>query len=511
MTTEHRDALKVSGIRKSYVEGVPVLDGVDLTVAAATITALVGANGSGKSTLVKILSGYHEADAGEVEIRGELVSEITPELLRTSGVRFVHQDSTIVPGISVLENLSVGGYETSGGRIRWRRERRRIRALLAEWAIEAEPDADVTTLSAAANAKLAVLKAIRMRPGDEPVHAIVLDEPTAALGPDDADELLTWLRMIATEQGVGILFISHRIEELLAYADRVVVLRGGRIVADAAARDLDADALVEHIVGAALETYYPDRPAFTDAPTVLAVVGARGGGVKSLDLEVAAGETVGITGLPGSGFEDVPLVLVDPRMATGGTLAIDGAVVRLERDQVSARTRLGLALVPADRKRTALAMDLSVRENVMLPLLARFRRAGWHRLTAERREAQALIERFRVAPASTAATVRRLSGGNQQKVVLAKWLSARPKVLVVHEPTQAVDVGAKAEIFGVLADVAADGVATVIVSVEHEDLAHLCDRVLVMDRGRVVAELRRSEGMTGASITAATLVSSAGG
>src|SRR5690606_21764897 len=188
-----------------------------------------------------------------VEIRGRTVRDITPELLRAAGVRFVHQDPTIVAGLSVLENLSVGGYETSAGRIRWRRERMRVRSLLHGWDMRIDPQADAGPLTAAEIAKLAMLKAIRMRPGDEPVHAVVLDEPTAALGPDDAAELLSWLRMTAQKRDVGVLFISHRIEEILEYADRVAVLRNGRIVADIATEGLGEDALVEHIVGRSLD------------------------------------------------------------------------------------------------------------------------------------------------------------------------------------------------------------------------------------------------------------------
>lgn len=377
-----------------------------------------------------------------------------------------------------------------------------MQELLDEWDLKISPDVDAGSLTAATVAKLGMLKAIRMRPGDEPVHVVVLDEPTAALGREDATELLTWLREMAERRGVGVLFISHRVEEILTYADRVAVLRGGRIVADVPVDGLEADELVAHIVGRSLDAYYPDRDARIGGPR-LVVDGASGGGIKELSFAVRAGETVGITGAPGSGFEDVPLLLVDPEIATGGTFAVDGDVRPLVRTPIAQRSALGVVLVPSERKHRALAVDLSVRENIALPRLRAFRRRGLHRLNRERRDAELLVRRFGVSPASSAPAASRLSGGNQQKVVLAKWLSTEPKVLIVHEPTQAVDIGAKAEIFQVLAETAQRDVATVIVSVEHEDLARLCDRVLVVRAGRVVAELA-GRALTGERIAAAT-------
>jgi ribose transport system ATP-binding protein len=431
------------------------------------------------------------------------VQDITPELLRRAGVRFVHQESTIVPGITVLENLAVGGYATRRGSIRWRHELERTRALLAEWDLQISPHADAGSLSSAELAKLGMLKAILVREGEEPVHAIVLDEPTAALGPDDAEELLTWLRTAARRRDVGVLFISHRIEEILGFADRVCVLRGGRIVADLATNDLSHDVLVSHIVGRALDSYYPDRAAQPGAVR-LRVDGATGGRVRDLSFVVHAGETIGITGRPDSGFDDVPLLLVDPRAAVAGSISVDGTTVPLPHTPIPRRADLGIALVPDERKRRALAGELSVRENIALPRLRAFRRGLAHRLRAERSDAEALVRRFGIAPATSTPAANRLSGGNQQKVVLAKWLSTAPAVLIVHEPTQAVDVGAKAEIFRVLADTAADQVAVVIVSVEPEDLARLCDRVLVLRAGIVCDELQGAD-LSADRIAAATL------
>jgi len=308
------------------------------------------------------------------------------------------------------------------------------------------------------------------------------------LGRDDAAEMLGWVRELARGRDVGVLLIGHRLEEILATADRVAVLRNGRIVADTPVTQLDHDRLVEQIVGRAIDAYYPERGTETGQP-VLQVTDLRGAAVRGISFSVAAGELLGITGLPGSGFEDVPYLLMDPQSGARGELVLAGREIRVATTPVRTRVQAGLALVPADRKRRGLATSVSVTGNVGLPHLRRFRRWAGLSARAEHRLASGVVHDYAVSPADPGAVTGNLSGGNQQKLVIGKWMSTRPRVLVVHEPTQAVDVGAKAEIFRLLADAAADGMAAVVVSVEYDDLAHLCDRVLVVGAGRIVAEL----------------------
>ncbi|MBO9524156.1 MAG: sugar ABC transporter ATP-binding protein [Nocardioidaceae bacterium] len=485
-------------VRKSYVAGVPVLQGVDLDVRAGEVTALVGANGSGKSTLVKILSGYHEPDPGSEVRFGERSMEgrIHPGQARAAGVRFVHQDTRMVAGMSVLENLLAERLATGSlRRLDWPAERRRAQAFLDEHGIGVDVRADAGSLSLADAAKISIARAAGPE-SDPSLRALILDEPTAALGREDAGSMLGWVRDLARGRNVGVLLIGHRLEEILATADRVAVLRSGRIVADTPVTELDHDRLVEQIVGRAIESYYPDRAeegSAADAAPVLVVESLRGGAVRDLSFTVAAGEILGVTGLPGSGFEDVPYLLMDPRLGARGALTVAGRPISPGATPVRARVQAGLALVPADRKRRALATTVSVRANVAIPHLRRFR--SWGRLSAraEQRLASGVVRDYAVSPANPDVTAGNLSGGNQQKVVIGKWMSTRPRVLVVHEPTQAVDIGAKAEIFRLLAYAAADGMAAVVVSVEYEDLAHLCDRVLVVGDGRVVAELAGDE------------------
>lgn len=482
--------IELRDVRKSYVPGVPVLRGVDLDVRAGEVTALVGANGSGKSTLVKILSGYHEPDRGSRIRFGDEVLDghVHPGRARAAGVRFVHQDSRMVAGLSVLENLLVERLGTGSlSRLDWAAERRRAQEFLDEHGIGVDVRVDAGTVSLADAAKIAIARAAGPE-SDTGLRALILDEPTAALGRDDAAEMLEWARALARGRGVGVLLIGHRLEEILATADRVAVLRNGRIVADTAVADLDHDRLVEQIVGRAIDAYYPERDGVTGA-AVLDVRDLEGGALRGLSFSVAAGEVLGITGLPGSGFEDVPYLLMDPRSGARGDVTVAGTEIRLDRTPVRRRVQAGLALVPADRKRRAIATSVSVTGNVGLPHLRTFRRWPGLSVRAEHALADDVVRAYAVSPADAGAITGNLSGGNQQKVVIGKWMSTRPRVLVVHEPTQAVDVGAKAEIFKLLADAAADGMAAVVVSVEYDDLAHLCDRVLVIGGGRVVAEL----------------------
>jgi ribose transport system ATP-binding protein len=484
-------AIRLRGVVKTYVTGIPVLSGVDLDVRHGMVTALVGANGCGKSTLVKILSGYHAPDKGsQIWIDGQLVDgHISPEAARAAGLRFVHQDATLVHGLSVLDNMLVGNYRTGFARhIRWADERASVQAELDRWHIDVDVRDDPRDLPLATVAKLAVVRAMRTT-GDEHLSGLVLDEPTAALGRDDAREMLTWTRELAARENVGVLLIGHRIEEILSAADTVAVLRSGRIVAEEATADLTRESLVQQIVGRPVDSFYPDRSGTVSDAAALEVTHLRGRGVADLSFSLARGEVLGVTGLPGSGFEDVPYLLMDPASGAQGQVRLAGEDLDPHRTSIATRVARGMALVPDDRKRRAIATDLSLRENLSLPRLRRFVRRGLLRRGEEAAEADRLIGEFGVKAAGSRVAASSLSGGNQQKVVLAKWMSTDPSVLVVHEPTHGVDVGAKADIFQLIASSAAAGMSTVIVSVECEDLAHLCDRVLVLGDGHVATEL----------------------
>jgi ribose transport system ATP-binding protein len=494
--------IDLRGVYKCYIPGVPVLQGVDLQVRAGAVTALVGANGSGKSTLVKILSGYHQADPGSIVSFGDLSfsGHILPAQAREAGVRFVHQDTRMVPSLSILENLLAGQLGGSLlARVDWASHRVTMQRFLDGHGIDVDVRADAGSVSLATAAKIAIARGIG---ADDavPLRALILDEPTAALGRDDAGEMLDWVRDLARTRGVGVLLIGHRLEEILAVSDSVAVLRSGRISAHDRTVDLDHDRLVEQIVGRAIESYYPTRDTTGGRGTMVEVEDLRGGSIRGVSFDVSVGEVLGITGLPGSGFEELPYLLMDPATRATGTVRVAGDRLDVATTSIRRRVQGGMALVPADRKRRGIATSVSITGNVGLLQLRRFRSHGTLNASAERAHAQEVVREFGVVPNDPAAVVANLSGGNQQKVVIGKWMSSRPRVLVVHEPTQAVDVGAKADIFRLLAESAASGMAAVVVSVEYDDLAHICDRVLVIGGGRVVAELSGAD-LTPESVT----------
>jgi len=500
-------AIRLAGVSKTFVPGVPVLRDVTLNLRAGQVTALVGANGSGKSTMVKILSGYHEPDRGStIEVSGSRIHDrVTPGLMRHRGVRFVHQDVSLASDLTVLDNVALDGFVTGRlGTIRWSHQKHRLNADLARWRIDARPSDVVSSLPRSTVAKLTIMRAVQRREGEH-LTALILDEPTASLGHGDADDVLEWIRRLASQEHVGVLFISHRLDEVLKVSHSVAVLRNGRIVAHDAAASLDHESLVRHVVGGAVGRLYPERAPREEQTIALRVSGLSGGALRDASFVLHRGEVLGVTGLPGSGFDDIPYLLMDPTRRAGGSCELSGTPLDLAHESLASRVARGMVLVPGDRKRHSIAGEMSVRENVTLPQLGSLYRRGSMSRRAETRLATSLGSAVGVRPADPELPAGSLSGGNQQKVVLAKWLGGEPEVIVIHEPTEAVDVGAKAEIFQLIASAVARGAAVLIASVEYEDLAHLADRVLVISRGTVSAQL------TGGELSATTITAAAFG
>jgi len=484
-------ALVMSGIGKAFTGGRPVLTDVTLEIQAGEVVALAGANGSGKSTLVKILAGYHQADAGQIIVNGaELSTPVRPHEVRMAGVRFVHQEKGFVPGMSVLDNLCLGrGYAGTARRIHWQAERTEIGAELEQHNVHVALDADAADLTPSERAKLAIIRALHTRSGEHR-RIIVLDEATAAMGEEESRALGSWMRTLAATEKLGVLFIGHRPEELREVADHICVLRSGRIARTFNVGDVSDDGIVEALVGAPLESFYPPMVAPAgSAQAKLEVRHLTGGLLTDIDFSVAAGEILGITGIEGSGFEQLPYLLFDPSRGGNGTMSVDGAQAPIGRTSISAQLSRGVAFVPADRARRGFVDRMTVRENVVQPRLRHFKRAGFFSAQRERTATQSVIDLFAVVPAATEAKLSTMSGGNQQKVLLGKWLATDPGVLLLHEPTEGIDVMTKREIFRILTDQKARGQAIVIASIEYEDLAHVCDRVLVLGRGRIYTEL----------------------
>jgi ribose transport system ATP-binding protein len=479
--------LEVVNLSKTY-PGQVALSHASLRVVPGEVHALVGQNGSGKSTLIKLLGGYVKPDHGdEVYFGGERVDLWSLDREVRRRIRIVHQDLGLVPTLSTVENLGLGrGYHTGfAGNIRWRDEVRRAQQLLLGFGLAPDVRQPVAALSAAERAAVAIVRALQdwdeTRPG-----LLVLDEPTASLNRGEVDALFREVRRIA-EHGAGVLFVSHMIEEVLALADRVTVLRDGRVVAAGEpVTSLDETRLVELIVGRSVDEMFPDTDHVVGRP-VLEAEALFGITLRGVNLKVHEGEVLGIAGLVGSGREEIAGALygATPRFA-GKVLVDKRKVFATPRDSI----RAGVAFVPADRKAHALDLDERLHQHIPLPRLGPLQRHGRLRHGAARREAAAWAERLDVQPPLLDRRMEKFSGGNQQKAVLARWLRTEPKVLLLDEPTQGVDVGAKASIYQQIREVADAGAAVLVSSSDAEELVHLCDRVLVFRSGSVAVELR---------------------
>lgn len=482
-------ALCVTALSKTF-PGTRALRAVSLAVRRGEIHALLGGNGSGKSTLVKVLAGVHPGDAGGTIEVGERPSDRwSPPTAKAAGVRVVHQDLAVFEDLTVAENLAVGlGFETGRtGGIRWRALHRHADAVLRRFHIDAAPGMPVRDLRPSDRTMLAVVRALQDQEGRH--HGVlVLDEPTAALPDADAQRLLSALRRYAAA-GHTIVVVSHRLDEVLSIADRVSVMRDGALVATLDAHGVTEERLVELIAGRVR------RPVLSASVTprlekaILEVRDLAGGPVAAASFELRAGEVLGVAGLAGAGGPELLRMLFGADAVDAGRISFLGHSVRFRtpRDAV----RAGIAYVSAQRSTEGVFPALSIRENLTA---ARFR-TYWRRLRLdhrdEREDATRSIEAFSIKTPSDQGPMATLSGGNQQKVVLARWLQQRPRVLLLDQPTQGVDVAARAQIHGFIRAAAHEGTAIVVVSSDFEELALLSDRALVLDSGRIVAELHR--------------------
>lgn len=482
-------ALRITRLSKSFM-ATQALDEVSFAVAGGTVHALLGGNGSGKSTLIKILAGVYRADpGGTVEVGGATydAATLTPLIARDVGLRFVHQDLGLFPGLSIAENLAHGrGFERGRfKRLSWGNQRAHAAGLLERYGIDADPRVPVDTLGPAQQTMVAVARALQ---DDADTSILVLDEPTAALPGDESEMLLSAVRQYAAV-GQTIVLVSHRIDEVLSVADAVTVLRDGRHVITRETQGLTAEAVVQHIVGRKLDRFYPiaGAPAQDGAP-VCRVNQLSGDSVRDVSFEVGRGEIVGLAGLLGSGRTALLRMLFGAEPCASGTFAIDGTpvVFKSPTEAIGA----GVAYVPEDRAAGAAFMTMSVRENLTIPYLERYGVYGRIDSRRERASARQLITQFMVRASSEQQELAALSGGNQQKVIVGRWLNGLPRLLLLDEPTQGVDIGARADLYKIMRAAVDQGAAAVVVSSDFDELANLADRVLVLVRGRVRAELQ---------------------
>ena len=483
--------IAVRGLSKSF-GGARALDSVDMTIRRGEIHGLLGENGSGKSTLIKILAGFHAPDEGELEVNGTPVSlPLSPGQFATLGLSFVHQDLGLLRELTVLENLRLIELSQSHSwRINWRAERRKARALFEEFGVDLDPDALVNDISETDRALLAIVRAtedIRTATGEDRRGLLVLDEPTVFLPREGVERLFAITRSIV-EEHASVLFVGHDLDEVREITDVVTVLRDGRVHGTVKTAEASEGEIVEMIIGRRLAQLELHRPDASSHATAISVEGMIGTKVRGLSLEVRAGEVLGVTGLLGSGFDEVPYLLFGARPCFGGELRTEGATYSLASMTPQRALAAGISLIPADRQRDGSIGALSVGSNVMMQVLDDYRPMSL-KLRGLSRKAGELCEEFDVRPSDPGRNYQSLSGGNQQKALVAKWMQTEPHLLLLHEPTQGVDVGAREQIFRMLSAAAEGGMSILCASSDYEQLAAICDRVLVLGNGQIVREL----------------------
>jgi ribose transport system ATP-binding protein len=474
--------LVVEGLSKTF-PGQRALDAVSLTVRAGEVHALLGQNGSGKSTLIKILAGYYQPDDGATATYdGQPLALGHAAAAHALGIRFIHQDLALIPDLTVTDNLALGSrYEAS----RWisdRREAAVARELLGEWGVDVDPNAPLRTLGPADRTMVAMVRAVR--DGVERTGLLVLDEPSASLPPQEVERVAALVGQLR-DRGAAILYVTHRLGEVFQLADTVTVLRDGRVTGSRAVAGMDHDDLVAMILGRPFSAVYPEIPEPLDN-AVLTVDGLSGASVLDFSVRVREREIVGIAGLTGSGREVLADLVFGTRERRGGTVRTSSGAVPPHSSR--AAIAHGLALLPADRKGVGSLQELTVRENVTLPDV-RAGRGRWLSIGAERRDVGRWLEVLRVVPRDPERKLATLSGGNQQRALVARWLRRKSSVFLMDEPTQGVDIEAKVEIYRAIRDAANEGACFLVASTDNDELAAICDRVIVMRDGRAASTL----------------------
>ncbi len=487
--------LTLCGIRKSF-GGARALRDANLQLYAGEVTALIGENGAGKSTLVKILCGFHQPDGGEIQIRGRTVFISDAEHARRLGINVVHQECVVFDNLSVAENIFISARPQRRRVVAWSGMRRRATSILRQLDASFEPDMPAGNLSVAQKHIVQIARALTTE-----ARVLILDEPTAALSHHEAEDLFKITRRLK-ETGCAVLFISHKFEEVFALADRYTVFRDGASVGAGQVAATDSDQLIRLMVGRSVEQLFPKQPAVIGAELLRVESLSRGTEFEDISFSLRRGEILGVYGLVGAGRTELAQTLFGLQRPDSGRVLIDGAPVSITNPEDAIRH--GLAYVPEDRQQQGAILAFSIADNIALPSLARLAPSGICSRARESQLARDWIGSLSIKASGPEQHVESLSGGNQQKVVLAKWLARNPRVLLLDEPTKGIDVGAKAGVHAVTSDFVQRGNAVVMISSELPEILGMSDRILVMRRGRVRALLERAQATPEKIVQAAT-------
>jgi ribose transport system ATP-binding protein len=481
---ESAPALRIRGISKAY-PGVQALDGVTLEIRSGEVHVLLGENGAGKSTLLKILSGALLPDSGTIEIDGTPLRLTSPRQARDAGIAIIHQELALVPGLSVAANIFLGREPTRYRLIDRARMRRESGALLAELGASIDPDALIASLSIAQRQVVEIARALSLN-----ARIVLMDEPTSALSEPEAARLFALIRVLVG-RGVATVYISHRLDEIFAIGDTITVLRDGRQVSTQAVRGADRRQLVRLMADREVDERMPATGAATDRVRLRVAGLSSGATLQQIEFSVHEGEIVGIAGLMGAGRTELARAIFGLDPCDAGTVSVDGRAVtiRCPRDAIAA----GIAFVTEDRQHEGLVLDRSVMDNIALATLPQRATLGFVHANDERAVAESAVAALRIRTPSVRQAARHLSGGNQQKTVLAKWLATGARVFILDEPTRGIDVGSKQELYALIRRLASDGVAIVLISSELPEVLALADRVLVMRQGRIAGEFARAD------------------
>jgi len=488
--------LELFNISKNF-SGVQALRDVPFDLYAGEVHALLGENGAGKSTLIKIVTGVHQPDGGQIKLNGQPLSFADPRQSREHGIAAIYQEPSLFPDLDIAENIFVGRQPTGGGGwVAWSQMHQEAKTLLASLGVQLNPKTKARNLSVAEQQMVEIARALSVQ-----AKILIMDEPTSSLTLAEVDDLFRIVHQLR-EAGTAIIFISHRLEELFEVADRVTVLRDGHYVGTRPISEVTTDALIRMMVGRTLADLFP-KQAVEAGEVILQVDGlSREGLFKDVSFELRRGEILGMAGLVGAGRTDVARSLFGIEPATSGTIKIGGRPVNITSPQQA--MKLGLAYLPEDRQHHGLVLPMPIAQNITLPILSQFSNMSWVNNKQEQQSAQKSATQLDVRAAGIWQKARELSGGNQQKVVLAKWLATEPDILILDEPTRGIDVGTKAAVHGLMSSLAAQGKAILMISSELPEVLGMSDRILVMREGRMTGHFERAEATQEKIMLAAT-------